>query len=228
MKLIKIILSLLLLFLSTISFADPNTKNNVKAVCEVSHNISYSEQIDLNKELTDLKNENIDLKNNIKLTDEKVNQSILGKSNFITFISWTSGIVMSFVGLLFGLFSFLMFRDNKKNIEKTEKVLKDAEDLKSEFEKWFKLKQDEFKSVIRSDYRKALIILENSSKLEELKNILTNKKLEPKKIYPLVSSLAANPTIEYKPYFSKVIELNISDEISEIAKKGIDKIETLV
>jgi hypothetical protein len=37
--------------------------------------------------------------------------------------------------------------------------------------------------------------------------------------------LAANPTIDYKPYFKKVLNLNISDEISDMVKQGIEKIE---
>lgn len=221
MKYIKTSISLLLIFLTLTSTANSNKKR--KAVI-VSHNITYIENINLNKELTNLKNENEILKNNLKVIDEKVNQSIIGKSNFITFISWTTGIVISFVGLLFGLFSFLMYRDNKKIIKESEEVLNDAKILKSDFENWFKLKQEEFKKVIRTDYRNALIVLENTSKLEELKIILANKKLDQKKIYPLVTSLAANPVIEYKPTLNKIIELNISEEITKMAQKGIDKI----
>lgn len=224
MKFIKLIISLLLLFWSVFSFANQNDKSIVKAEYVVSHNITYNENINLNKELNDLKNENEILKNNIKLTDEKVNQSIIGKTNFISFISWTTGIVISFVGLLFGLFSYQMYRDNKKIIKDSEKVLNDTKALKSNFEDWFKIKQEEYKNVIRSDYRKALIILQNDRKLEELKKILAVKNLDPKKIYPIVSSLAANPTIEYKPYFNRLIELNVSEEISEMAKNGINKI----
>lgn len=224
MKFIKLIMSLLLLFWSVFSFANQNDKSIVKAEYVVSHNITYNENINLNKELNDLKNENEILKNNIKLTDEKVNQSIIGKTNFISFISWTTGIVISFVGLLFGLFSYQMYRDNKKIIKDSEKVLNDTKALKSNFEDWFKIKQEEYKNVIRSDYRKALIILQNDRKLEELKKILAVKNLDPKKIYPIVSSLAANPTIEYKPYFNRLIELNMSEEISEMAKNGINKI----
>jgi len=224
MKLVNLVLSLLLLFSSVTALADSINKDIPKTEYLVSHNISYSENINLNKELTDLKNENEILKNSIKLTDEKVNQSILGKTSFISFISWTTGIVISFVSLLFGLFSFLMYRDNKKIIKESEKALNDAKDLKLQFENWFKLKQEESKNVIRSDYRKALTILQNTSKLEVLKKLLSDQKLDPKRIYPLVSSLATNPTLEYKPYFRKLIELNISDEITEMVKKGIGNI----
>jgi len=221
MKLDKIITSLLLLFWTTISVANINNNRNIT----ITHNVTYYEYLNLKNELNDLKNENETLKSNIKLTDEKVNQSIIGKSNFIGFISWTTGIVLTFVGLLFGLFSFLMYKDNKKIIKESEEVLKGAKVLKSDFEIWFNLKQEEYKNVIRTDYRKALIILENTSKLEKLKSILASNKLDQKKIYPLVSALAANPEINYKPYFKKIIELNISEEITEMGKKGISKID---
>ncbi len=225
MKFIKLLLSLLIIFWSVVAIAEPDNNQNLeKNELKVVHIITNSEYVNLSKELTKLQNENETLKNSIKLTDEKVNQSITGKTSFISYISWTTSIVLSFVGLLFGLFSFLMYRDNKKIIKESEQVLNEAKSLKLDFENWFKSRQEEYKKVIRNDYLNALTILQNTSKLEELKKILKGDKFDQKKIYPLVASLAINPSIEYKPYLNKIIELNISDEISEIARKGINKI----
>ena len=225
MKFIGLIIGLFLILGSAFSTDIPNNGKYIeKKKIEVSNDELKSNYINLKNELEDLKKECENIKSSINLIDEKVNQSISRESNFISFITWTSGIVIAFVGLLFGFFSVLMYVGNRKNIRESEKLLKDANNLKADFELWFKLRQEDYKKVIRNDYKKALAILQNSTKLEKLKELLKGKKIDQKEIYPLVTSLSFNPSYEYKPYFNKIIELNISEEISELARIGINKL----
>ena len=225
MKFIGLIISLFLIFGSASTDIPNNDTNYIeKKKIEVSNDEVKSNYINLKNELEDLKKECDNLKSSINLIDEKVNQSISREPNFIKFITWTTGIVIGFVGLLFGFFSVLMYVGNRKTIRDSEKLLRDANNLKADFELWFKLRQEDYKKVIRSDYKKALAILQNSTKLEKLKELLKGKKIDQKEIYPLVTSLAFNSSYEYKPYFKKLIKLNISEEISELARIGINNL----
>lgn len=172
----------------------------------------------------DLTQQYNDLQKKLNLIDEKVNQSISRESNFISFISWASGIVISFVGVLFVIYSILMFTGNKKVINESKEALNETKKQKDVFENWFVLKKKEYKEIIRSDYLAIIKRIQNASRVERLKKLLNDKSKDAKEYYPLISALASSPLLEYKPYFIQLIELSISDEVTNMAKKGLDDI----
>ncbi|MEM7366726.1 MAG: hypothetical protein AAF525_22140 [Pseudomonadota bacterium] len=62
--------------------------------------------------------------------------------NYIDAISWVSGVVIGFVGVLFGIGAFILYRENKDVTSRAQAQLdawdEEASKLQSRFDKWFR------------------------------------------------------------------------------------------
>lgn len=137
--------------------------------------------------------------------------------NYIDAISWVSGIVIGFVGILFGIGAFILYRENK-DVTTRAKAQLDAWDeqatkLQSRFDQWFKDAKGEYAGE-----------LEQLGRIMRLRILLDQEKPSADQIYPDLSPLYSNPHLEYLPIFNKVMTLDIDDDIKRHTQAAIDKI----
>jgi hypothetical protein len=156
---------------------------------------------------------------------EKQNASILTRldqrdndmGNYIDAISWVSGIVIGFVGILFGIGAFILYRENKDVTDKAQAQLaawdEQAVNLQNRFDQWFKDAKAEYAGE-----------LEQLGRIMRLRVLLDQEKPATDEIYPDLSPLFSNPHLEYLPIFKKVMALDVDDDIKRHTQAAIDQI----
>ncbi|HIG39329.1 MAG: hypothetical protein ABGY96_09710 [bacterium] len=137
--------------------------------------------------------------------------------NYIDAISWVSGIVIGFVGILFGIGAFILYRENKDVTTKAQAQLdawdEQAANLQSRFDQWFK----DAKGVYAGE-------LEQLGRIMRLRILLDQEKPSTDDIYPDLSPLYSNPQLEYLPIFKKVMALDVDNDIKRHTQAAIDQI----
>lgn len=158
---------------------------------------------------------------------EKQNASILTRldqrdsdmGNYIDAISWVSGIVIGFVGILFGIGAFILYRENRdvtaKVHEQLDAVNEQATNLQSKFDQWFRDAKGQYAGE-----------LEQLGRIMRLRILLDQEKPLADEIYPDLSPLYSNPHLEYLPIFKKVMTLDIDADVKRHTQAAIDQIMT--
>jgi hypothetical protein len=173
-----------------------------------------------------LENQLLESKLQARLNEiEKQNATILTRldqrdsdvGNYIDAISWVSGIVIGFVGILFGIGAFILYRENKDVTTKARAQLdawdEQATNLQSRFDQWFK----DAKGVYAGE-------LEQLGRIMRLRILLDQEQPSADEIYPDLSPLYSNPQLEYLPIFRKVMTLDLDEDIKRHTQSAIDEI----
>ena len=173
-----------------------------------------------------LENQLLESKLQARLNEiEKQNATILTRldqrdsdvGNYIDAISWVSGIVIGFVGILFGIGAFILYRENKDVTTKARAQLdawdEQATNLQSRFDQWFK----DAKGVYAGE-------LEQLGRIMRLRILLDQEQPLVDEIYPDLSPLYSNPQLEYLPIFRKVMTLDLDEDIKRHTQSAIDEI----
>ena len=137
--------------------------------------------------------------------------------NYIDAISWVSGVVIGFVGVLFGIGAFILYRENKDVTSRAQAQLdawdEEASKLQSRFDQWFR----DAKGVYAGE-------LEQLSRIMRLRVILDQENVTADEIYADLSPLFADPHLAYLPIFHKVLSLDIDGDIKRHTEQAIEKI----
>ncbi len=178
----------------------------------------------LTKSELQLENQRMEANLLIRLNEiEKQNASILTRldqrdsdmGNYIDAISWVSGIVIGFVGILFGIGAFILYRENQDVTIKAKAQLdawdEQAANLQSRFDQWFKDAKAEYAGE-----------LEQLGRIMRLRILLDQETPSADDIYPDLSPLYSNPHLEYLPIFNKVMALDIDEDIKRHTQAAID------
>ena len=151
------------------------------------------------------------------LIQTRLNQRESDLGNYIDAISWVSGIVIGFVGVLFGIGAFIFYRESQDIANKAQAQLdawnEQTEGLQHTFEEWF----NAAKKVYTGD-------LESLSRMMRLRVLLDQEDPTADEIYPDLSPLFSKPQLEYLPIFRKVLALDIGDDIKRHTQAAIDQI----
>ena len=135
------------------------------------------EQMKLEAEIHDRLNE-IDMQNAAILTRLQVRDSDMG--NYIDALSWVSGVVIGFVGILFGIGAFILYRENQDVATRTREQLdawnEQTANLQSTFDDWF--------VNAKKEYTGELDLL---SRIMRLRIILDQESPTAEEIYPEIS-----------------------------------------
>ena len=209
------------LFLAMSFLAMPCLANDAKDLSrelELLNSITRAElQLEnqlLEARVTGLLNE-IEKQNASILTRLDQRESDLG--NYIDAISWVSGIVIGFVGILFGIGAFILYRENKDVTTKARAQLaawdEQAVNLQNRFDQWFKDAKAEYAGE-----------LEQLGRIMRLRVLLDQENPSADEIYPDLSPLFSNPHLEYLPIFKKVIALDVNDDLKRHTQAAIDQI----
>ena len=151
------------------------------------------------------------------LIQTRLNQRDGDLGNYIDAISWVSGIVIGFVGVLFGIGAFIFYRESQDIATKAQAQLdawnEQTADLQLTFEEWF----NDAKGVYTGE-------LESLSRMMRLRVVLDQENPTADEVYPDLSPLFSRPQLEYLPIFRKVMALNIGDDINRHTQAAIDQI----
>jgi hypothetical protein len=172
------------------------------------------EQMKLEAEIHDRLNE-IDMQNAAILTRLQVRDSDMG--NYIDALSWVSGVVIGFVGILFGIGAFILYRENQDVATRTREQLdawnEQTANLQSTFDDWF--------VNAKKEYTGELDLL---SRIMRLRIILDQESPTAEEIYPEISPLYSKPKLEYLPIFRKIMSLEVGEDIKRHTQAAIDQI----
>jgi hypothetical protein len=168
---------------------------------------------DLETELFNLKTQNEILKSRLDQRDNDI-------SNYIDAISWVSGIVIGFVGILFGIGAFILYRENQDVTNRAKQQLdlfnEKAADQQRTFDSWFQDAKREYS-----------IELEQMSRIMRLRVLLDQEHPSSSDIYPDLSPLYAKPKLAYLPIFKKVLSLELDADMKRNAQAAIDHLAEL-
>jgi hypothetical protein len=205
-----------LVFLSLPCFGEDD--QNIARQLQLLNSVAKSEM--------QLENQLLESKLRARLNEiEKQNATILTRldqrdsdvGNYIDAISWVSGIVIGFVGILFGIGAFILYRENKDVTTKARAQLdawdEQATNLQSRFDQWFK----DAKGVYAGE-------LEQLGRIMRLRILLDQEQPSADEIYPDLSPLYSNPQLEYLPIFRKVMTLDLDEDIKRHTQSAIDEI----
>ncbi len=196
--------------LQAVEFADSQEK------MEMMYKLQLLEsKLEAQKLREELEDELQTLEADIQIVQSRLNQRDNAISNYIDAISWVSGIVIGFVGLLFGIGAFILYRENQDVTNKAKQQLDQfnerAADQQRTFDSWF-----------QEAKRKYTIELEQMNRIMRLRVLLDQEHPSSAEIYPDLSPLYANPKLEYLPIFKKVLTLEIDADIKRNAQAAID------
>ena len=196
--------------LQAVEFADSQEK------VEMMYKIQLLEgKLEAQKLREELEDELQVLEAEIKIVQNRLDQRDNAISNYIDAISWVSGIVIGFVGLLFGIGAFIIYRENQDVTNKAKQQLDQfnerAADQQRTFDSWF-----------QEAKRKYSIELEQMNRIMRLRVLLDQEHPSSSEIYPDLSPLYANPKLEYLPIFKKVLTLDIDADMKRNAQAAID------
>ncbi len=172
-------------------------------------------QLDQQKMQSQLMQELAEIKANNVSISTRLNQRDSDMSNYIDAISWVSGIVIGFVGILFGIGAFILYRENQDATRKAHQQLdlfnERAEDQQRTFDSWFQSAKKEYS-----------LELEQMSRIMRLRVLLDQERPSAEDIYPDLSTLYARPKLEYLPIFRKIMSLELGTDISRNTQAAID------
>ncbi len=158
-----------------------------------------------------------EIQNQNALIQTRLDQRDGDLGNYIDAISWVSGIVIGFVGVLFGIGAFIFYRESQDIATKAQAQLdawnEQTTDLQQTFDEWFK----DAKGVYTGE-------LESLSRMMRLRVVLDQDRPTADEVYPDLSPLFSKPQLEYLPIFRKVMALNIGDDINRHTQAAIDQI----
>jgi|TARA_B110000196_G_scaffold311752_2_gene316130 hypothetical protein len=138
--------------------------------------------------------------------------------NYIDAISWVSGVVIGFVGILFGIGAFILYRENQDVSNKTREQLdawnEQTANLQNTFNQWF--------NDAKQEHTRELDLLGRQMRLRIL---LDQAQQSADEIYPEISPLYSNPKLEYLPIFRKIMTLDVGADIKRHTQKAINQIK---
>jgi hypothetical protein len=172
-------------------------------------------QLDQARMQSALMQEMAEIKANNATVSAALSQRDSDMSNYIDAISWVSGIVIGFVGILFGIGAFILYRENQDATRKAHQQLdlfnERAEDQQRTFDSWFQSAKKEYS-----------LELEQMSRIMRLRVLLDQEHPRAEDIYPDLSPLYAKPKLEYLPIFRKIMSLELGADISRNTQAAID------
>ena len=172
-------------------------------------------QLDQTRMQSQLMQEMAEIKADNATIFARLNQRDSDMSNYIDAISWVSGIVIGFVGILFGIGAFILYRENQDTTRKAHQQLdlfnERAEDQQRTFDSWFQSAKKEYS-----------LELEQMSRIMRLRVLLDQDHPRAEDIYPDLSPLYAKPKLEYLPIFRKIMSLELGADISRNTQAAID------
>ncbi len=165
---------------------------------------------DVQRELVQIKNENAVLRARLDRRDGDM-------SNYIDAISWVSGVVIGFVGILFGIGAFILYRENQGVTRKAQEQLEQwnerAANLESTYDQWFQDAKKEYATE-----------LDQLGRIMRLKILLDQENPSAEDIYPDLSPLYSHPKLEHLPIFKKVMTLDTGADIRRSTQAAIDQL----
>lgn len=172
-------------------------------------------QLDQTRMESQLMQEMAEIKATNTTISARLSQRDSDMSNYIDAISWVSGIVIGFVGILFGIGAFILYRENQDATRKAHQQLdlfnERAEDQQRTFDSWFQSAKKEYS-----------LELEQMSRIMRLRVLLDQENPSAADIYPDLSPLYARPKLEYLPIFRKIMSLELGADISRNTQAAID------
>lgn len=164
----------------------------------------------LHRELQQIKSENAILRSRLDRRDGDM-------SNYIDAISWVSGVVIGFVGILFGIGAFILYRENQGVTRKAQEQLDSwnerAANLENTFDHWFQDAKKEYAAE-----------LDQLGRIMRLRILLDQENPSALDIYPDLSPLYSHPKLEHLPIFKKVMTLDIGADIKRSTQTAIDQL----
>lgn len=137
--------------------------------------------------------------------------------NYIDAISWVSGIVIGFVGVLFGIGAFILYRENQVVAKKAKEQLdawnEQTANLQNTFNQWF--------NDAKKEHTRELDLLGRQMRLRIL---LDQEQPSAEEIYPEISPLYSKPKLEYLPIFRKIMTLDVGADIKRHTVAAIAEI----
>jgi len=217
---LAIICSLLIAVATHSYAADPDDQTDAELLrhLETLNSLTRSQmQLDYEKlrngihtELVQIKNENAVLRSRLDRRDGDM-------SNYIDAISWVSGVVIGFVGILFGIGAFILYRENQGVTRKAQEQLEQwnerAANLESTFDQWFEDAKQEYAAE-----------LDQLGRIMRLRVLLDQDNPSSEDIYPDLSPLYSHPQLEHLPIFKKVMTLNIGADIKRNTQAAINQL----
>jgi len=165
----------------------------------------------LQKQLSEIDKQNEGIRIRLNQRDNDI-------GNYIDAISWVSGIVIGFVGILFGMGAFILYRENQevsiRMRQQLEAWKEQTENLQATFDQWFNDAKIEHTKEIDS-----------MGRIMRLRILLDQEKPVAQEIYPDLSPLFSNPQLEYLPIFRRVMALDIDKDIKRHTQAAIDQIK---
>jgi len=145
-------------------------------------------------------------------------------ANHISIISWISGISISAVGLIFAISTIVNISKNKQilkeaddSLKKCKSALDECTDIRTQHE----IKLNDLYTILSNELQEHANskrrVLHDYTYLLRLDTLLIEGKYDNDEIYRLLTPLATNPHKEYLATFNKIIKLNLSDEITQMA-----------
>ncbi len=137
--------------------------------------------------------------------------------NYIDALSWTTGIVLGFVGIIFGIGAFILYRENRDVSNRINAHLaelnKQTANQQNKFDQWF--------YIAKKDYARELDLL---GRIMRLRIMLDQDNPLAEDVYPEISPLFSKPKLEYLPIFQKVMTLDMGADIERHTQAAIDQI----
>lgn len=210
LSLFVLLLVLPLREIQAVEFADSQEKLEMMYKIQLMEN-----KLEQQKLREDLEDELQAIQTDIQIVQSRLTQRDNAISNYIDAISWVSGVVIGFVGLLFGIGAFILYRENQDVTNKAKQQLDQfnerAADQQRTFDSWF-----------QDAKRKYTIELEQMNRIMRLRVLLDQDNPSSSEIYPDLSPLYAKPKLEYLPIFKKVLTLDIDADMKRNAQAAID------
>lgn len=222
------IISFTLLFMIGISSGDSNRNAEGINTLEVNHSEkqitqnrkSETDKVILEKINVILKDKfRKDINKKLESQQNQINQVQANTQNngrtifnYLNVLSLLAGSVIGLVALVLGIGAVRFYVDNKRLIDKMNKL------LEKQFDGWRKNKLEHLCTVVERD-------LQHFSNLTILKIIIENDSTTPDEVFPLLTPLCENPKLLYKPLLEKIIKMDIHPEITAKALEGLSKLK---
>lgn len=201
--------------LAAISQSNSNTSDLAKQLELLNSVTRMQMQLEQTRMQSQLMQELAQIKADNATINARLTQRDGDMSNYIDAISWVSGIVIGFVGILFGIGAFILYRENQDVTRKAHQQLdlfnERAEDQQRTFDSWFQSAKKEYS-----------LELEQMSRIMRLRALLDQERPRAEDIYPDLSPLYAKPKLEYLPIFRKIMSLELDADISRNTQAAID------
>jgi len=197
-----------------------NTEQNYSQQLELMNSLNKSEmQLKFKEIETKLLERINELEQQNAMIQVRLESRESDLGNYLDVISWVSGIVIGFVGILFGIGAFILYRENQDVATKTQSQLdawnEQTANIQITFDGWF--------NDAKVNYTRELDFM---TRLMRLRNLLDQANPTEDEIYPEVSPLYADPQLEYLPIFRKILSLDLGAGIQRHTETAIAQIMT--